>query len=235
MKPDAFQRMGRWIPALLAVAWLVLGVGCGTRSPVRPGGAAMPELRWEGDVGAEEGAGAQAAKEREVERLAREMSESPTAVYRLKIGDVVSIAIRTPQAENFEMAIDENGNIKLPYIDIVSAVGLTPAELESRIKRAYIEGQIYKMVTVNVFVPLRSYFVRGEVRQPGRFPLTTGMTLVQAIAACGGFTDFADPRDVRVLRGDRRIRFNVRDMETNPEKDVSIEAGDVIIVTRRFF
>jgi protein involved in polysaccharide export with SLBB domain len=235
MKPVIVQRMGRWGSVLFAIALLAAGVSCGSSSPLRRGGEPMPELRWEGDAGSEGGAAAEAAKEREVERLARDMSESPTAVYRLKIGDVVSIMIRTPQAESFEMAIDENGNIKLPYIDIVSAVGLTPAELESRIKRAYIDGQIYKMVTVNVFVPMRSYFVRGEIRQPGRFPLTTGMTLVQAIAACGGFTDFADPRDVRVLRGDRRIRFNVRDMETNPEKDVSIEAGDVIIVTRRFF
>jgi protein involved in polysaccharide export with SLBB domain len=235
MRPASFQRQGRWVQFLLAAGILWAGAGCS--SLFGRGAEEMPELRWEGDVAPEAAPDAPklTEKEEEVERLAREARDGSTGVYRLKIGDVVSIMIRTPQAESFEMAIDENGNIKLPYVDIVSAVGLTPAELESRIKRAYIDGKIYKMMTVNVFVPMRSYFVRGEVRQPGRFQLTTGMTLVQAVAACGGFSDFADARDVRVLRGDRRLRFNVRDMETNPEKDVPIEAGDVIIVTRRFF
>ena len=90
------------------------------------------------------------------------------------------------------------------------------------------------MLTVNVFIPLRSYYVRGEVRQPGRFALTTGMTLVQAIATAGGFTDFADAGDIRILRGDKKLKFNVKDLEAHPEKDVDLETNDIIIVTRSF-
>lgn len=214
------------VRVLLATGALAAVTGCGLFRG-RDGAALQP--RWE-DVSPY--ASVDEQKEKEVEKLAQ---EAPAGVYRLKIGDVVSIVIRSPAAETFEMAIDENGNIKLPYIDTVPAVGLTPTELEARIKRTYLDKKIFRMVTVNVFVPLRSYFVRGEVRNPGRFPLTSGMTLVQAIATAGGFTEFADQNDVRVVRGERRLRHSVRKMEANPEEDIAVEAGDVIIVTRRFF
>ncbi|MBP7276147.1 MAG: polysaccharide export protein [Kiritimatiellae bacterium] len=211
---------------LLAVSLGVVASGCGL---FRGGDSAGPQPRWEETPPYE---AAEQQKEQEVEKLAQEV---PSGVYRLKVGDVVSIIIRSPAAENFEMAIDENGQIKLPYIDTVPAVGLTPTELESRIKRTYLDKKIFRMVTVNVFVPLRSYFVRGEARSPGRFPLTAGMTLVQAIATAGGFTEFADQNDVRVIRGERRLRYSVRKMEANPEEDIAIEAGDVIVVTRKIF
>lgn len=224
-----------WFMGALALA-LVGGAGCGL---LRGGAAPGPEPRWEDsapypNAPAPGSADEQKEKEKQVERLATETNETATAAYRLKVGDVVSIIIRAPAAETFEMAIDENGDIKLPYVDTVPAVGLTPTELEARIKRTYLDKKIFRMLTVNVYVPLRSYFVRGEVRAPGRFPLTTGMTLLQVVVTAGGFTEFADERDVRIIRGDRRLRYSIREIEAHPEKDVEIEAGDVIIVTRRF-
>ena len=224
-----------WLAGALALAVLG-GAGCGL---LRGGTARGPEPRWE-DSAPYPGAPAATnvatdeQKEKQVNQLAGETNETVTAAYRLKVGDVVNIIIRAPAAENFEMAIDENGNIKLPYIDTVPAVGLTPTELEARIKRTYLDKKIFRMMTVNVFVPLRSYFVRGEVRSPGRFPLTTGMTLLQAVVTAGGFTEYADERDVRVIRGERRMRYSIREIEAHPEKDMAIEAGDVIVVTRRF-
>jgi polysaccharide export outer membrane protein len=229
----------RWV----AAATVALAVsGCGTLSWFKKnkGGEDGPSMRWDRNVpyaAVETNKPPSAdARETEVDRLARaaQSGSSSAPAYRLRVGDVVSISIRAPQPEQFEMVIDENSCIKLPFIDTVQAAGLTTSELESRIKRTYIDKKIYRMVTVNVFVPMRSYFVQGEVRAPGRFPLATGMTLLQAIATAGGFSDFADRSDVRILRGDKRMRFNTKEMESHPEKDVPVETGDVIIVTRSF-
>jgi polysaccharide biosynthesis/export protein VpsN len=165
---------------------------------------------------------------------------SLSTVYRLKAGDPVVIYLRgIPGAaggeQQIEDVIDENGSINLPYVGAIQAGGKTSTELEQTIQKTYIDQQIYRYLTVNVVVPARSYYVRGEIRQPGRFPLLSRVTIVQAIAAAGGFTEFASPTKVEILRGNQRIRINVSEFEKFPERDKELESGDVIIVQRSFF
>jgi polysaccharide biosynthesis/export protein VpsN len=158
--------------------------------------------------------------------------------YRLKGGDPVVITLRGipgMQEQDIEVQVDENGLINLPYINQIKAGGKTATEVEQSVQTAYIQKQIYKYITVNVVIPARSYYVRGEVRSPGRFPLVSRVTIVQAVAAAGGFTEFANQSKVEILRGSDRIRVNVRDLEQNPERDRELEAGDVIIVYRSVF
>jgi polysaccharide biosynthesis/export protein VpsN len=159
--------------------------------------------------------------------------------YRLRPGDPIVVTLRgiagVPGGQQqIEGSVNENGEINLPFIDFVHAAGRTGSELEQDIQRAYIDQQIYRQITVNVTVPSRVYYVRGEVRQPGRFPILSGVTIVQAIAAAGGFTEFASPSKVEIVRGTDRIRVNVDEMEKRPEKDREVEPGDVIIVPRSF-
>lgn len=165
-------------------------------------------------------------------------ANATTAAYRLKPSDPVIITLRgipnVPE-QQIEVQVDENGMINLPYINQVTAGGKTATEVEQAVQTAYVEQQIYKYITVNVVIPSRSYFVRGEVRTPGRFALISRVTIVQAIAAAGGFTEFANQSKVEVLRGTDKIRVNVRDLEEHPERDREIEAGDVIIVYRSVF
>lgn len=155
--------------------------------------------------------------------------------YRIRAGDSLIVTIRTLQSEQMEMQVDEKGFIRLPFIGELAVVGLTIGELESRIVKDYIEKKIYKIVTAHVFVPTRSFFVRGEVRSPGRFPIMGSVSLLQAIATASGYTDFADAKDVRIQRGDKVIRINARDAERDPAKDIPIEAGDVISVERSWY
>jgi polysaccharide export outer membrane protein len=155
-------------------------------------------------------------------------------VYRLKPGDPLTVYLRgiLPRDDQIQDVIDESGFINLPYINAVLASGKTTSELEDEIQRRYIDGKIYKQVTVNVVMLSQGYFVRGEVKQPGRFDLITPVTLVQAVAQAGGYTEFADPRKVRLIRAGQTSEINVRDLEADPRKDLSIEAGDVIVVPR---
>jgi polysaccharide export outer membrane protein len=139
-----------------------------------------------------------------------------------------------PAPQEVEAVIDEEGFVNLPYIGHIRASGMTSSELEQAIQRAYIEGDIYKQVTVNVVIAAQSYYVRGEVKKPGRYPIVSGVTLVRAIAAAAGFTDFANPKKITLIRGDNNRLYNYWDMEDKPEKDVGIEAGDVIVVPRGF-
>ncbi len=134
-----------------------------------------------------------------------------------------------------ENIVNEAGQIQLPYIASVSIGGKTTTEAGEIIRRAYIDQQIYRTLTVNVAVPARSYYIRGEVRQPGRFPLVGSVTLLQAIAAAGGYSEFANRRNVEILRGEKRIPVNMQAIERSPDQDRPVEPGDVIIVNRSFF
>ena len=99
---------------------------------------------------------------------------SSSTAYRLKAGDPIVVYLRgipgVPGGEQqIEDIIDENGAINLPYVGAIQAGGKTSTELEQTIQKTYIDQQIYRYITVNVVVPSRSYYVRGEIRQPGRF------------------------------------------------------------------
>jgi polysaccharide export outer membrane protein len=156
------------------------------------------------------------------------------AAYRLRPGDPLIIYLRGiyPRDEQIEQMIDERGFINLPHIDTVLAAGRTSSELEAEIQRTYIERKIYRQITVNVVMPSQSYYIRGEVQRPGRYPLVTGTTVLQAIAAAGGYTDYANPKNIRITRGGKVINVNARDLERRPERDVDVESGDVIVVPR---
>jgi len=158
------------------------------------------------------------------------------SAYRLKPLDPVVIYLRgIPNPDEINEIVDEWGNINLPYIGSIKADGHTTSELEKKIEETYLSRQIYKQVTVNVVIPAQSYYVRGEVRKPGRYPLISGVTLVQAIAAAGGYTEFANPRKTKVIRGGKTFVRDIRELEQRPEKDEDIESGDVIVIPRSVF
>lgn len=163
--------------------------------------------------------------------------DNSQAAYRLKQGDPVLIYLRgiLPRDDEVQTVVDERGNVTLPYIDAVRALGKTAFELQRDIQKTYIDREIYRTITINVIVPSQSFFVQGEVRAPQRYPLITGMTLMQAIASAGGYSEFADRRRVQLTRGDTVRSINMRDIERDPKLDIMIESGDVIRVPRSIF
>jgi polysaccharide export outer membrane protein len=231
------ERVSRWMPLALAVVIAMGSVGCArfrsnrdevplrlsrsdSQEAVVPSSSPMIDL----DLGRTEPLQPSSG------------GDIDSGVYRLQIGDTVTVTIRAATVEQFEFIIDENGEVRLPLINPIQAVGLTSTELEKTIQKAYVDQQIYRYVTAHVVVPIRSYFIRGEVRSPGRYPLTGGrVTLLQFIATAGGYTDFAKASRITIIRGAGKITVDARDFERNPEKDITVESGDQIIVDRTWF
>jgi len=237
---------GLWVVGVLAA--VLAASGCRMVRSSADAGVEEPALRLDrsapyGDVAADEAPQpAPAAPGGEVSDPAEVVTTNQAALpstggasYRLRSGDTLIVHLRTTQLEQIESLVDENGDVKMPFIGTVRAAGLTASELEDRIQKDYIEKKIYRYLTVHVLVPTRSYFVRGEVRAPGRFSLIGSVTVLQAIATAGGYTDFANMSDVRLTRGDKTIQLNAKDIERNPEKDVEVEGGDTIIVKRTWY
>lgn len=158
-------------------------------------------------------------------------------LYNLKPLDPLFVSLLgIPDEKQIQTVVDEYGQIKLPYIKKpVQASGLSISELERKIQDSYIEGGIYRNVTVNIQTSAKSYFMEGEVNQPTEYPLDRPITLLQAIAAAGGYTDFADKSDITITRSGKNIEVNTKKIERNPELDIPLEAGDRIKVDRTFY
>jgi polysaccharide export outer membrane protein len=123
----------------------------------------------------------------------------------------------------------------MPLIGDISAVGLTPLELRDRLTTMLKDYVTNPVVTVIVQEAVASnVYVMGEVNHPGTLPLSGPMTVLQALAMSGGFKDFANTKDIRVLRrtatGVDTIRFNYKDAMKGAGKPVYLQSGDTIIV-----
>ena len=84
------------------------------------------------------------------------------------------------------------------------------------------------------------FYIRGEVTKPGAYLLESGMTVLKAISLACGFTQFANRKQVDVLRaGDRgvqsKVTVNVKSIEDGKKQDLPILPNDTIIVPRRIF
>jgi len=140
------------------------------------------------------------------------------------------------EQQQLELVIDENGEISLLHIkEPIKAAGFTTSAVEDKIERLYLEGGIYKNVSVNVTMTAKIYYVQGEVNQPGQFPLMSGTTLLQAIAGARGYTPFANKKKVTISRYGKIYTYNAKELERDPSKDVKVEAGDVIKVWQQWY
>ncbi len=162
------------------------------------------------------------------------------APYKMRPGDPIVIFLRDlPGAKSdmqLEDIIDDQGAINLPYIGRMTAAGKTTSVFEQEIEQKYIDEKIYKIrITANVVVPQQFIFVTGEVKLSNKYPLVSGMTLLQAITTAGGPTDYADLKKVELSRNGAKTIYNVTDIRNNPSKDIPLEPGDQINVPRGWY
>ena len=129
----------------------------------------------------------------------------------LRPGDRITISITGVPIEDSQMIADgspytlgDDGKIAMAYIGTQKAAGLRPSALARSLERAYVSGEIYTrpsiQVTIDAQGTVRHIYVSGEVKNPQGVEYRNGMTVFNAITAAGGPTDFADLKDVRLIR-----------------------------------
>ena len=135
----------------------------------------------------------------------------------------------------FEGRIKEDGNITLLLNQTFAAAGKTIAELEKEIRDRYVP-KLFVNLTATVRVHDRFFYVNGEVRLPSRQEYRSDITVLGAVAAAGGFTDFANRKKVQVIRADnQKVKVNCELAKERPELDVPIYPNDRVNVPRRFW
>jgi protein involved in polysaccharide export with SLBB domain len=150
-------------------------------------------------------------------------------------GDKLIIEFDLGLPTPWTQSVREDGMISLPYNKSIMAAGKKKGELEQLIHDVFVPD-ILRRLTVNIRSEDRTYFVDGEVRTPGQKVHTGLITATKAIAAAGDFTDFANKRNVEVIRSNgQKIKMNALKALQDPSKDVAVFPGDRVHVYRRVF
>jgi len=132
--------------------------------------------------------------------------------------------------------VDESGMLNLPFIGTIKAGGLPPSQVQLAIQNKLISEGIYTNPTVTVNPPsgMRFISVGGAVRAPGRVAYTSDLTLMSAISAAGGASDFAGDR-IRLTRGGKVEFYSRKKLYKDPSQDPRIEPGDQIEITESWW
>ena len=160
-----------------------------------------------------------------------------TAVARLHVGDNIGVVLDglPEQMPPHEETIKEDGTITLDLVGHVKAAGRTPGELQDAIHDLYVP-KYFTHITVTVKTGDRVFYVRGEIKNPGRQIYVGQITLSKAITSAGDFTDFANRSKIWLIRANgQRFKLNGNDILDGTAPDPQVYPGDQIEVTRRAF
>ncbi|MEO6846425.1 MAG: polysaccharide biosynthesis/export family protein [Chthoniobacterales bacterium] len=166
----------------------------------------------------------------------------------LEPGDTVNYRVVQDDEPPLTIRVSDGGELEVPLIGRVRAGGLTCKQVAENV-RAALEKTYYKKATVIVGLdsvhsgPRGRIFLTGQVTNQGPIEMpssTEKLTVTSAILQGGGFSDFANKRKVRILRKmpNNTTQIVVVDVKNiveggHLEKDVVLQAGDVIYVPER--
>lgn len=160
------------------------------------------------------------------------------AEYVIGVDDVLNVIVWRNEAFTKIVRVRPDGKITLPLINDIQAAGVTPGRLRDVITDALTDYLDSPKVSVIVQeVNSAKITILGEVRKPGVYPLRAHMTMFDAVALAEGFSDFASPNHIVILRkngGGEVTRLRVKYWDAIKGRvdirELMLETGDTILV-----
>jgi polysaccharide export outer membrane protein len=159
--------------------------------------------------------------------------------YRVGPADILRVNVwKHEELSQQQITVRPDGGFSLPLVGDVQAAGRTAEEIAQdiagRLDRFY---QDKPPVTVQV-AEVRSYkvYVLGEVNRGGEFMPNHEISVLHGLALAGGFTRFANPDRIIIVRrdarGERRIPFDYNAVveKGDLQQNLSLQTGDTVIV-----
>jgi polysaccharide biosynthesis/export protein len=164
-------------------------------------------------------------------------SQALPAGYVIGASDVLSIGFWRDKDMSADVTVRPDGNISLPLLNDVPAAGFTPDQLREKLVEAaskYIEDPNATVVVKEIHS--RNVYVTGNVAKPATYPLMSDMTVLQAIALAGGLQEYADAKNIVVIRNENGRptyhKFNYKDVvkQKNVQQNILLKPGDTVVV-----
>jgi polysaccharide export outer membrane protein len=152
--------------------------------------------------------------------------------------DVLSINVWNEPNISRVIPVRSDGKISLPLAGEIQAAGQTPLKLEQditgRLKSYIAEPEVTVMVQE---IKSQKFNILGQVNKPGSYVLGSSLTVLDAIAAAGGFRDFAKQKNIYVLRQNAdgtqtKLPFNYKEVlkGQNLAQNIKLQPRDTIVI-----
>jgi polysaccharide export outer membrane protein len=159
------------------------------------------------------------------------------AGYVVGPDDVLTIVFWRDKEMSTDVVVRPDGKISLPLLNDVQAAGLTPDQLRTRLVEA--AGKFISDPNATVVVKeihSRKVFITGNVAKSGTYPLSGDMNVIQLIALAGGLAEYADAKNIVVMRSHtgspQSFKFNYKDVvkQKNVQQNILLKPGDTVVV-----
>lgn len=153
--------------------------------------------------------------------------------------DVIEVSVWKSPDLSMTIMVRPDGIISLPLIGDIGASGRTAKELKEEIEQKLTEYKQDPIVSIIVKeTNSQAIYITGEVARPGKYPLRSETTIVQAITLAGGFTQWADKDQIVIIRKSpmnpegNRFTLKYSDIVSgkNMKANTLLKAGDTVIV-----
>jgi polysaccharide biosynthesis/export protein len=163
--------------------------------------------------------------------------QTAAAHYVIGADDVLAIRFWGQNDMSAEVSVRPDGRVTLPLLNDIQAAGLTPEQLRDILVEAAQKFVEDPNATVTVKqINSRKVFITGQVEKPGPYSLTGSTTVLQLIAMAGGLKEFADGKNISLMRADgvRQVIFEFNYQEVlkrkNLQQNIELRPGDTIVV-----
>lgn len=166
----------------------------------------------------------------------------PPPITKLELGpgDKVEIEIVGEKDLPKDFVVDSDGAIRFPlYIDPVPVQGLDPQSAGEKLKKAFVEKNVFKNPQINLRVKEyagKTVTISGQVAKPSSVPWRANLTLIEALSECGWLTPMGDANHVFLTRQlattGRQITVivSVEAITEGSQPDIPLQSGDRIKV-----
>ncbi len=154
--------------------------------------------------------------------------------YQVGPGDQLNLSVWGAVDLRLELSVDRNGDLVIPRVGAVRVWGLPFEQARTAVHGAL--ARYYKDFEMNLTLGrLRSVqvYVVGEVINPGRYPVSSMGTVINALAAAGGPSRNGSLRAIKVTRGNHAVaEVDLYEMLLSGDRgrDLRLQNGDTIFV-----
>lgn len=161
----------------------------------------------------------------------------PTKGYLIGPGDVLHVSVWKDATLDRTVTVRPDGMVSFPLLNDIQVNGFTPMELQKAMSaklQQYVADPEVSVVVQEVHSFAVS--VMGQVKNPGRYEQKEQVTVLDVLAEAGGFTAFASPSEIVVLRSEgttrQRLTFDYNDAisKQGAQGVIFVHPGDVILV-----
>ncbi len=160
----------------------------------------------------------------------------------IRIGDTLNITVWQHKDLSTSLIVNESGDIEYLFLGVLHVEGKTILEVKEILKKGISDNYIVDpKIDITMDRKSLTFFVTGEVQKPGTFEFRPGISVLEAVALAGGFTDYAS-RKVKVIRKmedgkEKEIKINTAKLlrATDKRKESQLKVDDILVADRAWW